>query len=249
MKRFLLALLLALFAVPALGADMPAPVLKAPAAAAAWSGFYLTGFAAGAKTDANFSFLAVPGTGNVRPSGGMAGGGVGVGTWLGAIYVGAEADAAWDFTKANQPCIFSLTQCKTTSGFFLTQRGIVGVTLPGLASAAAARGITAPAQWPVPLNVPTSVYSGGLLPYLTGGIAERRLEAEVVGVGKNEEWLIGAVAGGGLKYVVSSGLSVKAEYLFVNWNKHFNPAGAAVFPADFKAQNEQVLRFGLDFHL
>ena len=249
MNRLLVASIFTILPGLAGAADLPTKAASAPLSSTSWSGFYISGFGAGAKTDAEFSFLAVPGTGNIRPSGGMAGGGVGVGTWLGPIYLGAEADAAWDFTKANQPCIFSLTQCKTTSGFFLTQRGLIGVTLPGLASSASARGLTAPSQWPVPLSVPQSVYSAGLLPYLTAGVAERRLEAEVVGVGKNEEWLVGATFGGGLKYIVSSGLSVKAEYLFVNWNKHFNPAGPAIFPVDFKAQNEQVLRIGLDLHL
>lgn len=259
MKRLFLTLATLLVGIPAWGADMP---VKAPAAAVAapnaWSGLYFGINGAGAKTSAEFTtpLLAVPGSGNVTPTGAMAGITVGAGIWSGNTYLGVEADADYDFTKGNNTCLI-LMNCKVKSGFFLTQRLVVGATLPGLMNAAQTRGVTAPAQWPVPVNVPANFAASGLMPYLTGGVAERRTEAcitDPLGIGLvagcQQEWLIGWTGGGGIKIPVSSGITFDVSYLYVGWNKHFSPASrVAIFPTDFKASNEQVLKAGLQFHL
>lgn len=238
---------------PSQAADMPpAPqvVRKAAVAAQPWSGFYVGINGGAAKTSAKFdSLLSVPGTGDIRPSGAMAGLTVGYGAWSGSGYFGVEADGDYDFTKAHVPCLFAPTDCKMRDGFLLTQRVLVGATLPGLMTAAQNRGATAPAQWPVPLNVPANLSASTLLPYLTAGIAERRTEACIVAVGCNKEWLVGWTAGGGIKIPVSQAVSFDVGYLYVNWNKHFNPAGPVVFPADFKATSEHVIKGSLQFHL
>lgn len=243
----------ALIASPSFAADMPpAPQLVRKAAvvtAQPWAGMYLGINGAGAKTRGEFSMLAIPGTGDVRPSGAMAGMTIGAGAWLNGLYVGAEADGDYDFSKAKVACGFAPTDCRMKDGYLLTQRILIGSTLPGLMTAAQNRGLSAPAQWPVPLNVPASLSASTMLPYLTAGIAERRTEACVDLVGCNKEWLIGWTAGGGIKIPVSQAASIDIGYLYVNWNKHFNPAGAPVFPTDFKATSEHVLKAGVQFHL
>jgi len=172
------------------------------------------------------------------------------------MYLGVEADVDYDFTKSNNTCLL-VADCKIKSGFFLTQRLILGATLPGLMNQAQARGLAAPAQWPVPLTVPANFSASQIMPYLTGGVAERRTEACIsdplnlgLPTGCEQQWLVGWTAGGGIKIPVSSGVSFDLSYLYVGWNKHFSPTSpVAIFPTDFKASNEQVLKAGLQFHL
>lgn len=250
-----LALGVSLFApAPSFAADMPAPAVArkafAAAPAATWaSGFYIGANGAGAKSSAQFTMLAIPGAGDVRPSGAMAGVTLGAGAWLGGLYVGAEADGDYDFSKAKVACGFSPADCRMRDGYLLTQRVLLGATLPGLMTAAQQRGASAPAQWPVALDVPANLSASVVMPYLTGGVAERRTQACVDAVGCNKEWLIGWTAGGGVKIPLSQTVSMDIGYLYVNWNKHFNPAGAPVFPGDFHATSEHMLKAGLQVHL
>lgn len=238
---------------PSSAADMP-PVQQVVRKAAApvaqpWAGLYIGINGAGAKTTGEFTMLAIPGSGDVRPSGAMAGVTVGAGAWLNGLYVGVEADGDYDFSKAKVACGFAPTDCKMRDGYLLTQRILIGATLPSMAAAGQRRGLASPAQWPIPLEVPANVSASTMMPYLTGGIAERRTQACIEAVGCNREWLIGWTAGGGVKIPISQAVSFDVGYLYINWNRHFNPAGAAVFPADFKATSEHVLKAGVQFHL
>ena len=259
-----LLLLSAALSLPGLAyaADLPAKV--AVPAQSPSSGFYLGINGAGAKLSSAFDTaeaktLLIPGTGDIHPSGAMAGVTVGAGLWNGNAYFGLEADADYDFSKANiAGCAFAIvprveepvsTGCRVKSGFFFTERVIVGATLGGLTGAAVQRGAPAPSNWPVPINGPTSFYAAQIMPYITGGVAERRLAACVDLVGCNSQWLVGWTAGGGLRLPVSTNVSLDVSYLYVDWNRHFNPAGPMIFPNAFKATSEQIFKLGFGYHL
>jgi opacity protein-like surface antigen len=249
---------------PSFAADMP---IKAPVVSTAispWSGIYFGANGAGAKLSSSFDSvlaqeLLIPGTGNVHPSGAMAGITFGLGGYSGNVYLGLEADADYDFSKSNNVCpmaavvadivIVAAPTCRVKSGFLFTERVVLGVTMGGITNAAVARGATAPTNWPVPVSGPTSIYAAQILPFLTAGAAERRLEACIDPIGCNKQWLVGWTVGGGLKFPVTTQMSIGVTYLYIDWNKHFNPAGPEVFSNNFKAGSEQLIKLNLDYHL
>mgnify|MGYP001381346758 CR=1 FL=1 len=256
--------LLAAIALPSPlhAADMPAKAPIVSGLVAPSSGLYFGVNGAGAKLSSKFDqgvagILAIPGTGDLHPSGAMAGLTFGAGVWNGNVYFGLEADADYDFSKNNVAncgvvgvgSAAAPVNCKVKSGFLFTERAILGVTLGGLTNAAVRRGATAPSNWPVPISGPTSIYAAQMMPFLTAGAAERRLEACIEPVGCNKQWLVGWTVGGGLRFPVSTNMSVTATYLYVGWNKHFNPAGPEVFPEIFKSTSEQLIKLNLDYHL
>ncbi len=256
MKRFLFhaiaAAALAL-ASPAFAADMP---LKAPAplAVSAPSNFYIGGFAAGAKTKADFDFVAIPGTGNLHPTGFMPGAVIGVGFWSGATYFAVEADAAYDFIKTDNPCVIVLN-CKIENSFFLTQRGIFGIALPAITGAVQSRAGSSAGVWPTTTSLPVTAWASQIMPYVTAGVAERRIEAcidaALIGGPKEcaKEWIVGWTAGAGLRVPISTHVSLDLTYLYVGWNKSFVPtSNVSIFPATFEAKSEQVGRAGLLIH-
>ena len=238
MRRLLLAIASLVLAGPALAADLPA---KAPPsfvpAAAPYSGFYIGVNGGGAQTTGAFSFLELPGTGNLKPSAGKAGLTAGYGPWLGSGYLGVEADADYDFTKQNVPCVIDLTNCKIKSGWFFTQRLVLGTSI-GAISGTAAQLVRTPQGW----TVPSSAWAAALVPYVTGGVAERRIEACIDPMPCGKEWLVGWTVGGGLKFPVSTHVTFDVSYLYTSWNKSFSPA-PSLPPAFtiFKAIDEQAL--------
>jgi opacity protein-like surface antigen len=252
MKKIILATLAAAaFAAPAYAADMPAKVAPAAPAATPWSGLYFGAVGAGAKTavDAtNTEFLTIPGSGNIRPTGLMAGGLIGAGTWAGNLFLGIEADASYDFSKADKPCVKGETEplgCQVKSSWFMTQRLVVGAQMNAITGAARRAAPASVTQWRDTLNVPSTFAASTIMPYITGGIAERRTET-CVGDDCTKRWLIGPVFGGGLRVPVSSGMSLGVEYLYANYNKHFNtPSTSAV---EFKAISEHLGRISLTGH-
>jgi len=253
MKRTLAALML-LLAGPAIAADMPvkSPVQPAVTTSTAWSGLYFGVNGGGAMLGNKFdSTIELPGTGNLRPSAGLAGLTAGWGFWSPTgPYFGIEVDGDYDFTKQNVTCFVDVN-CKVKSGFLFTQRVIVGATLSGI-TGVAQKALARSAPTNVPVASPPTLYAGNLMVGLTGGVAERRLEACIDPAGCQKEWLVGWTIGPEIKASVASNWSLDAKYLYINWNKNFIPAssGPAIFNAvPFKATTEHLLMLGLSYHL
>lgn len=244
------AMLLLFSATDARAADMiptaPVKAFAAPVAVGSWNGVYVGALGAVAKTKGQYDFLTLPGAGNVNPSGAMAGAVVGVGTWLGNLRAAAEVDASYDFSHDNKPC-GAVESCKTKASWFMSQRVVIGATLDSMTGAAKRAGATPASQWPVPINVPSSLATATMLPYLTGGIAERRLTACVDGC--QERWLVGWTAGGGMRIPVSQSVTFDTHYLYVRYNKSFTPgADVTIFPAVVTTESEHIIRGGLHAH-
>lgn len=250
MRKLLLGMGLLLTAMPVFAADMA--VYKAPPAPVvvpAYSGFYFGAVAGGAKSNGQFDFVSIPGSGTLHPTGYMLGGQAGFGGWYGNAFVAFEADFAYDFSKTNAPCGIVL-DCKIDSGWFLTQRVVLGATMGGITGRIAQSSLASKAQWPTTLALPQSAMASALMPYVTLGIAERRTKACVTANGCAHEWIAGPAAGGGVKLPIAAGSTVGAEYLYVNYNKNFIPASdVAIFPGTFKAKSEHMLRLNLTTHL
>lgn len=244
MKRFLFGLLAASLATSALAADLPrAPVLKAPSIITTPGGLYVGAFIGGGATKEHFDFVSIPGSGSLHPTGVQVGAKVGYAVWMGGLSIGAEADVAYDLNlrKQSNPC-GAILMCESKGSWLLTQRAVIGWVL-GSGARAVATGT--PDQWPVPISLPASFAEAKIIPYITGGVAERRITAKVVGLGQGEEWLVGWVAGGGVRIPVSQAVSFDLSYLYIGYNKNFVPATSApIFPT-FRAQSEQVARVAL----
>ncbi len=249
MKFSLICTLAALSCGQAMAADMPAKAPAAVVAASPWSGLYFGAIGAGAKTalDTN-AFLEIPGSGNIKPSGLMAGGLVGAGTWAGNLFLGVEADASYDFSKADHPCVqFGIVApgCEVKSGWFLTQRLLLGAQLNSITGAVRSAAPARLTQWRDQLNVPSTLAASTLIPYITAGLAERRTETCIL-QDCTKRWLLGPVVGGGIRIPVSQGFSLGVEYLYANYNKHFTTP--SVTEVEFKAISEHLARISLTGH-
>lgn len=248
MRKFLSLLVLPFLGGAAIAADLPvkAPVFV-PIIAPILGGFYLGAFGGMGMSNERFEFVTIPGSGNLHPSGSQAGAKVGVTQWMGSIMLGIEADAAYDFGRGQStPCVLDTTSCTTKGSWIFTQRVLVGL-VPGTGLRALS-GRSAD-QWPVPLSLPRRLAESAVVPYVTAGVAERRIAVEVERLGSAQQWLVGWTAGGGLRVPVASGISLDVSYLYVNYNKNFVPSGAAlgVFPANFHATSEHLGRVGATF--
>src|SRR5438093_3193416 len=173
MKKFLF-LFAAMLVHPAAAAALPGKAQVA-APSGIWSGLYFGVNGAGAKMSSHFNDvvakeLLIPGTGDLHPSGALAGVTAGAGFWNGGLYLGLEADGDYDFSKSKTTCMFELS-CRVKSGFLFTERVVVGGTLGGITGAAVARGATAPSNWPVPVSGPNSIYAAQIMPFATAGVA------------------------------------------------------------------------------
>lgn len=283
-NRIILAALAAsLLSCSAHAADMPlkAPPLPVPLSAIAGSGFYV-GFNGGAAAaDQSYQFVTLPGAaaganGKLFPAGVMGGATVGFGGSLGGIYAAVESDFDYDVTAGETGCAFAATakltvnsRCGAKNSWLLSQRLVLGVPLSGLTGAVGKINTTklaAPSQWPIPIALPTNISVSNVMPFVTGGIAERNVAAYVdpTGMlpsvkgkeamfpgGHAQEWLVGYVVGGGIRVPLATGWSAKAKYDYIGFNKSFVPANATAGffnPATFKQINEQRLVMGLDYH-
>lgn len=229
-------------------ADMP---IKAPPLALSGSGLYLGINGGAAIADQAYDFVTLPGTGTLHPAGAMAGVTLGFGGSLGGLYAAVESDFDYDFTRSETSC--GVSRCGARDSWFLSQRLVLGVPLSGLTGALAkipAGSLAPPSQWPVPISVPASLSASAIMPFVTGGLYERDAAAFITGQGHADEWMLGYGGGGGLRVPLAAGWSAKAQYEYIIFNRNFVPAGTAagLFPATFKALNEQRLVLGFDYH-
>jgi len=193
MKRVLVgtAVALALSAVSALAADMPAKAAyKAPAYLAYnWTGLYLGINGGGAWGNTTWNDPTA-GNGSWKTSGGLVGGTVGY-NWQapGSAFVwGVEGDM--DFGKIsgsgnNADCAV-LVNCRTRSTWLGTARGRVGYSWD---------------RW---------------LPFITGGAAFGNIQASSSGTPQESTNRTGWTLGGGAEYAFAGPWSAKLEYLYVD---------------------------------
>lgn len=212
-KKYLLSFsaVMALAPVSVEAADLPS--FKAPPppppAAFTWTGFhvgYNRGFG-GAVHEANVA-LAAPGLGGTatrtfdQASGWFVGGQAGYDYQLGnGLVLGLETDFQWSdiksahqaATAASNPLLFTYSDTSQSLNWFGTTRGRLGYSL------------------------------GRVLPYVTGGVAYGEVEARgvqalaagLVTSGYARSTNVGWAAGAGVDIALSSRLSVRAEYLYL----------------------------------
>ncbi len=227
--------LAAMIAGPAVAADMPAPVYKAPPMAPLynWSGFYLGIEGGGAWGQSQFvsadptANLGLPFQSPFGVSGGLLGGTIGYNWQTRNWVVGAEGDLSWVHQSGNAlevpPWNTTLTDT-TTENWLGTGRLRVGVT-------------------------PTDRW----LIYATGGFVVAGVGASVAvpgaGVSSQTQTRGGWTAGGGVEAAINRNWSIKLEYLYVdlqNQNYSFPSFGLAT-PRTVTLTNDNILRAGINY--
>ena len=220
MRRIFLALIMGVLSGQALAADLPRPVPPPPGAPVAfvpppppftWSGIYIGGNAGYSFGTTTLSLGGLSGAG-FSTNGIVAGGTIGGNYQAGAFVFGAEGDFDWDNIKGNPSACVG---CQVSSSWFATARGRVGVAWDRLLFYG-----TAGAAFQ---NVKFAVTAPPLLTPLTTTVSP-----------------FGWTAGGGIEFAISPNWSVKAEYLYVDFQNE------TIGPGTFRLI-ENVVRGGVNY--
>lgn len=218
MNKLLLAAVAALISLPALAADLPAQITKAPYASTICVPGNCSGWYAGFGLIGNGTNADIIGNG-INGSVFAAGGAVelhgGYQLWNGAFFAAVEGVVGYEFNNAIGA---KVPVVNNSFGNSVTGMELVKLGYNFFPSTQAA--VTTPSQSPIPLTVPANLLAA-TTPYLVFGGLQRH------GV---SEWTNGA----GLTTVVASGWSSFAEYLYT--------------PAQQGQNADQIVRLGLNKH-
>jgi len=205
----------------------PGPLAPPPAFPVAriydWTGFYVGINGGGAFGTAAWTSVPDAASGRSNVAGGLVGGTAGYNLQTGEPYVlGVEADLDWSSLR--------------------------GTTSPLSQSCIAGCEVTNP--WLATLRLRFGYAFDGIMPYLTGGAAIARLNAEgpVSTEGANN---LGWTAGAGVEFAISSALRAKVEYLYVDLNGfscNIACGTNGVGPISFNV-SQSIIRAGLNYRL
>jgi outer membrane immunogenic protein len=154
---------------------------------------------------------------SVNVSGGVAGGTAGYNWQFGNAVLGLEADVDWANLKGTSSSALCPAGCTTSDTWLSTVRGRAGYAF------------------------------GGVLPYVTGGLAMGDIRAATPGFagasGTNAGWTVG----GGIEFALPGNWSAKAEYLHVDLGSFNCGANCNGLPNDNVSMHDNVVRAGVNY--
>jgi outer membrane immunogenic protein len=186
-----------------------------------WTGFYIGINGGGALAKTYWSSVPDLTSGSSNLSSGLIGGTIGYNLQAGDPFVvGIEADVDW-------------TGMKTT-----------------VSPASCAPGCELKVPWLDTARLRFGYAFNGILPYVTGGVAIGRLQADVVGApfGTESANNLGWTVGGGVEFGITDALRAKAEYLYYDLNGFNCNAACGGGPIAFNVRGS-VVRVGLNYRL
>lgn len=238
LKTLLAGTALCLAPLTALAADLPARIpIKAPAAVAApafsWTGFYVGGHVGYGWGGHDTELLEE----DHKSKGVLGGFQAGYNYQTGNVVLGLEADWSFSGIKSSDRVLFALGQASSITDiqhkvdWLATFRGRLGYSV------------------------------GGVLPYITGGLAYGQIESSAVAVlsgfgippdgtytGSDRNRHLGWVVGGGLEFAFSSNWSGRIEYLHADLGKESYTALPALDPvARSHDITVDIVRVGLNY--
>ena len=232
MKKLIALGLIALWAFPALGADLPTKAPPAPVVAAVplynWTGFYVGahgGYAGGNVTVTDINGGVNPGPFNYKPNGGIVGGQAGYNYQLGSFVVGIEGDIGYMalngkgiIGSANAAAHQDLT---LGSGLYGDVTGRVGYAVDRFL-----------------------VYGKGGYAFFDGSAKQTTTNPGYVttGTGTFNGW----TAGGGVEYALTPNITIKAEYLHYDFGSqggYQTNVGDKSSPIGYQFKNNTSLTF------
>jgi len=149
-------------------------------------------------------------------SGGLVGGTAGYNLQVGKAVVGLEGDVDWANLSGTGTSAGCPAGCSTSDTWLSTVRGRVGYAL------------------------------GGVLPYVTGGVAVGDIRAATPGLPGASNINAGWTVGGGLEVALPGNWSAKAEYLHVDLGS-FNCGANCGLPTDNVSMRDDVFRAGVNY--
>lgn len=253
---------------PARAADLPrAPALKAAPVVVAPNPFYI-GLLGGiglspTENEATFPGIST-GVQKAWPTGILAGGVVGYANTSGPLYWGVAFEAAYDFSRGGVSCgamdaLMTGVSCPVTrkNGLLLQEVGELGISMSTLAGYIP--NSAQPANWPVPIIVPASVWSNIVIA-ARGGLAQRDIQLCAV-TGLNLDGTAVSQCGSKFYNAPSAGLKVKfmasaQTEIFATWDhvfwkggSTFTPSGAIpLFQNAVSLQGEDLFKGGFGYH-
>jgi len=197
-----------------------APLYKAPPSEMTQA-YNWTGFYLGLNGGGGWGDSHWQGTGHADLSGGQVGGTAGYNWQLGRTVLGLEGDIDWNHmqgTNLSPLCPGTGGSCSTTETWLSTVRGRAGYAF------------------------------GGVLPYVTGGLAVGNIEASAPGLPGGTNTNTGWTVGGGVEFALPGNWSAKAEYLHVDLGDFNCGANCGGAPDENVSLRENVFRAGVNYH-
>jgi outer membrane immunogenic protein len=153
----------------------------------------------------------------VHTSGGVAGGTAGYNWQFGNAVVGLEGDIDWANLKGSNTSTLCPAGCSTSDTWLSTVRGRAGYAF------------------------------GGILPYLTGGLAVGDIRASTPGFAGATNTNAGWTVGGGIEFALSSNWTAKAEYLHVDLGRFNCGVNCDGLPTDNVSMHDDLVRAGVNY--
>ncbi|MCF8478774.1 MAG: porin family protein [Pseudolabrys sp.] len=207
-------------ASPAVAADLPSPVYKAPMYSPipvfSWTGFYAGingGYAWGSSSWTTPTGVT---TGDFDIKGAMAGGTIGYNLQTGVWVWGVEADLDYSWVKGTSTSAICGAGCETKNRWFATGRGRIGYAFD---------------RW---------------LPFVTGGVAVGDVKMTPAGGSSETDTKVGWTVGGGVEYAFLGPWSAKLEYLYADLGTA-NCSAATCFTAAEVKFKTNIVRAGLNY--
>ncbi|MGA2893339.1 MAG: outer membrane protein [Xanthobacteraceae bacterium] len=151
-------------------------------------------------------------------SGAQVGGTAGFNWQYGHAVLGLEGDLDWSNLNGSKTSTLCPAGCSTSDSWLSTVRGRVGYAF------------------------------GGVLPYVTGGLAVGDIRAGVPGFAVASTTNAGWTAGAGLEVALPGNWSAKAEYLHVGLGRFDCGVDCGAAGVDNVLMHEDVVRAGLNYH-
>ncbi len=194
-----------------------APLYKAPPAAVTQV-YDWTGFYVGANGGGGWGHSFWSGQSTgMSLSGGQVGGTAGYNWQSGNAVFGLEGDLDWSNLKGSNTTALCPGGCTTSDTWLSTVRGRLGYAF------------------------------GGVLPYVTGGLAVGDIRAASPGFAGASTTNAGWTVGGGLEVALPGNWSAKAEYLHVDLGHLDCGLNCGVAPTDNVSMHDNVVRAGLNY--
>jgi outer membrane immunogenic protein len=210
---------------PALAGAKKAPQpVEPPPPPPSWNGLYVGiqgGWGSAQTAQTNLSSGVSEGV--FEQDGGLIGGTAGYNWQFGNLVAGAETDLAASNISGTEACGKKLANvCTSQIQAFGTARGRLG-----------------------------AVVRGNTLFFVAGGLAYVDARAfKDTGLTTGDAWFTGWTVGGGVEALMTPKLSLKAEYLYSDFNgQTVNYLAAAATPVQSVERNLHIIRAGLNWHL
>ena len=150
-------------------------------------------------------------------SGGLVGGTAGYNWQIGRAVLGLEGDIDWANLKGTNTSTLCPLGCSTSDTWLSTVRGRAGYAF------------------------------GGVLPYVTGGLAVGDIRAATPGFAGATNTSAGWTAGAGVEFALPGNWSAKAEYLYVDLGRFNCGVSCNGLPTDNVSMHDNVVRAGVNY--